>query len=216
MAAAARLLAVLVLLASAGGADAADSSDKLTPLPPPTPLLQSWTVAGPRGGEGKPPPVQMPIAAPLPRPAAPLSPPALKAGQGSETAAPPAIAAPAPSAAAPAATTPAPAEKAEAAPPAAKPAADSRPASEAKPAAKTNVKTAPKKPERVVRYASTEINVRPRPSHNARRSDVIDEGTALEVIGPLIDGKWVKVARHGEVLGYVVADYLLTHPPAPH
>ena len=99
------------------------------------------------------------------------------------------------------------------------PAVIARPTVEAKPAATAEPKPTARttrKPDRAIRYAATEINVRPRPSNSARRLDIIDEGTALEVIGPLIDGKWVKVARHGEVLGYVVAEYLLTHPPAPH
>lgn len=214
VAAALRLLAVLVLLAPASGAGAAEPADKLTPLTPLTPVLQSWSAAAPRTSEGKPPPGQMPILAPAPRPAAPLSPPTQKAGQGAETAATPVAAVSTPAVSAPTAAAPGPAGRAEAA---AKPAAEPpRGAPEAKPAATTTAKTAPKKPERVVRYASTEINVRPRPSSSARRIDVIDEGTAVEMVGPLIDGKWVKVARHGEVLGYVVADYLLTHPPTPH
>jgi len=68
----------------------------------------------------------------------------------------------------------------------------------------------------VIRYAATEINVRPRPDQDARRIDVIDEGTRLEVIGPLIHNEWVKVARHGRVLGYVSSEFLLSHPPKPH
>ena len=202
-AAARRVLAALALLASAGGASAAEPADKLTPLPPPTAIVQSWTVATPRGADAKPPPVLTQPAPP--RPAPPLSPPSQKAGQGAEAAAPPPAAIAAPAAAAP--------DKATPAPPAAKAAVEpAKPSPEAKPPAKTP----PKKAERVIRYASTEINVRPRPSHSARRIDVIDEGTALEVVGPLIDDKWVKVARHGEILGYVVADYLLPHPPKPH
>lgn len=70
--------------------------------------------------------------------------------------------------------------------------------------------------EGAIRYAATEINVRPRPDQDARRVDVIDEGTRLEVIGPLIHNEWVKVARHGRVLGYVSSEFLLTHPPKPH
>ncbi len=70
--------------------------------------------------------------------------------------------------------------------------------------------------ERIVRYAGTEINVRPRPEQEARRIDILDEGTAVELVGPVIKGKWVKVSRHGEVLGYVSVEFLLPHPPKPH
>ncbi|MEI7608514.1 MAG: SH3 domain-containing protein, partial [Rhodospirillaceae bacterium] len=198
MAAAARTaLAAIILAALLAPADAAEP-ERLTPQPPPTPALQSWAAAAPRSGEDKPPPALVPLPASPPRPAVPMSPPSQKAGQGGD-------AAPIAAAAAPGTATTAPVETAlPGQPPAAKPAPDTKP----KPTAK--------KPERVIRYAATEINVRPRPSSGARRSDVIDEGTALEVIGPLIDDKWVKVARHGEILGYVVADYLLPHPPKPH
>ncbi len=198
MAAAARTaLAAFILAALLAPAHAAEP-EKLTPQPPPTPALQNWSVAAPRSDDDKPPPAPVPLPAPPPRPAVPMSPPSQKAGLGGD-------AAPATTVAAPGTATVTPVETAQPAPtPAAKLAPDTKP----KPTAK--------KPERVIRYAATEINVRPRPSSSARRSDVIDEGTALEVIGPLIDDKWVKVARHGEILGYVVADYLLPHPPKPH
>ncbi|MEI6558873.1 MAG: SH3 domain-containing protein [Rhodospirillaceae bacterium] len=198
-------LAALALPVPGGGLNAAEAPDKLTPQSSPTPVIQTLTATGPQGADGKPLPVLVPMLPP--RPAPPLSPPAQKATEGAAPAA------------APLSVTLRPDKAETPPPPAAKPAADSARAAapEAKPAPPPAKSAATaRKPERVVRYASTEINVRPRPNRNARRIDVIDEGAAVEVIGPVIDGKWVKVARRGEVLGYVVADYLLTHPPAPH
>ncbi len=70
--------------------------------------------------------------------------------------------------------------------------------------------------QRLVRYTATEVNIRPKPEQDARRIDILDEGTAVEVVGPVTNGQWVKVARHGRVLGYVSAEFLLTRPPPPH
>ena len=183
-------LAVLALLASpAAAGPTVDPNAPLTPPPALTPMQRPLTAIG-TPADGKPLPTVIP--APLPQPPPPMSPPGLAAPVSDAT----------PAVAPPVAVAP-------------RPAAEAKPAAEPKPVARTTT-TATRKPERAVRYAATEINVRPRPSNSARRIDIIDEGTALEVIGPLIDGKWVKVARHGEILGYVVAEYLLTHPPAPH
>ena len=167
-------------------------------------------MASPRTADGRPPPALIPT--PPPRPAPPLSPPSQAVSPTPDTVAPPIIAAPAP-APAPAAVAKAPAppppvSKAEAAPP--------KPTPEQKPAVKAPPPPPSSKTERVVRYASTEVNVRPRPSQNARRIDILDEGMAVEVIGPLIDDKWAKVSRHGEVLGYVAAEFLRKTPPPPH
>ncbi|MEI6987180.1 MAG: SH3 domain-containing protein [Rhodospirillaceae bacterium] len=69
--------------------------------------------------------------------------------------------------------------------------------------------------ETVIRYAATEINLRTRPDGSAPRIDVIDEGTRLEVIGPVVNNEWVKVSRRGRVLGYVAVGFLLPRPPKP-
>ena len=203
------LLVLLGLTAAAGAVNAAEPTDKLTPQPPLTPIIQTWTVASPRTADGRPPPALIPT--PPPRPAPPLSPPSQAVSQTPEAAAPQVIAAPAPAptptAVAKAPAAPPPASKTEAAPP--KPTAEQKPAAKAPPPPSS-------KTERVVRYASTEVNVRPRPSQNARRIDILDEGMAVEVIGPLIDDKWAKVSRHGEVLGYVAAEFLRRTPPPPH
>ncbi len=132
------------------------------------------------------PPPQTPTPTPTPAQTTPTAPEQAR-GAG----------APAPIVSAPAKTSPPPTAQRRAAPQPPVPAA-------AQPATKPSQ---PAKFERSVRYAGTEVNIRLRPDINSRRIDIIDEGKTLDVVSPLIDGKWVKVARHGEVLGYAAARF---------
>ena len=177
------------LLTTAAVAASADSGRPLVPPPAPTAVLQTWTAVSSGPATNKPPP--KPVRFSVPKLPSPLSPPVAAAPQSGK--------------AAPASVT-------LSSPPAATPPLkpnDNPPVGDHRNfAASTD--------EPVIRYAATEINVRPRPDPDARRIDVIDEGTRLEVFGPLIHNTWVKVARHGRPLGYVSAEYLLPRPPKPH
>lgn len=105
--------------------------------------------------------------------------------------------APAPAAVAPA--TPKPAAAAPAAP---KPAPAAQPAPPPKPAAP---QLAAMSGQFVLR---TNSNVRAAPSISGDLVTTLPEGSELEGVAQTVDGKWIQVARGGELIGFVFADLL--------
>jgi hypothetical protein len=62
------------------------------------------------------------------------------------------------------------------------------------------------------RWTITEVNIRSAPARNAPRLDLLDGGTQVDIVGAPENG-WVRIARNGRVLGFILTEFLVNHPP---
>lgn len=208
-------LALLPLLAPDAFAQKGKEPEHFTPRAAPTVILPKLTPAGVTGKDAPqasapllpPPLVPAPLSPVLVPGAAPVAPKPVPVA----VAAPPALPAPAP---APAAVIPPPKPErvAEPTPAVAKPAPEPEKPQTERSQAEKQLAEKPKPGRRTV-WVKDDVYVRSAPNRSARALDALGYGEKLEVAGDAPDG-WVRVARGGEVLGYVSGKLLMDKAPA--